>query len=63
MSLILLWEVFEYFVSTYLNKNMFFNPAEPNDTLYDVVAGFMSLPVGAVIVYKYSDWFFDKFKK
>lgn len=63
MSFILLWELFEYFVTIYLNKNMFFTVGEPNDTLYDVLLGFMSLPVSSVLVYKYSDWFFDKFKK
>ena len=63
MSMVILWELFEYFVTIYLNKNMFFTPQQPNDTLYDVVSGFMSLPVGAVLIYKYSDWFFDKFKK
>lgn len=63
MSLILLWELFEYFITVYLNKNMFFTATEPNDTLYDVLLGFMSLPVSSVLVYKYSDWFFDKFKK
>ncbi|MBP9802132.1 hypothetical protein KBC40_00930 [Patescibacteria group bacterium] len=63
MSFILLWELFEYIVTVYLNKNMFFTVTEPNDTLYDVLLGFMSLPVSSVLVYKYSDWFFDKFKK
>ncbi len=63
MSLILLWELFEYIITIYLNKNMFFTETEPNDTLYDVLLGFMSLPVSSVLVYKYSDWFFDKFKK
>lgn len=63
MSLILLWELFEYIITIYLNKNMFFTSSEPNDTLYDVLLGFMSLPVSSVLVYKYSDWFFDKFKK
>lgn len=63
MSLILLWELFEYVITIYLDKNMFFTETEPNDTLYDVLLGFMSLPVSSVLVYKYSDWFFDKFKK
>ncbi|MCB9802652.1 hypothetical protein H6761_01355 [Candidatus Nomurabacteria bacterium] len=63
MSLILLWELFEYFITIKLGKNMFFISTQPNDTLYDVVAGFMSLPVGAVLVYKYNDFIFDLFKK
>ena len=63
MSFILLWELFEYVITIYLDKNMFFTVTEPNDTLYDVLLGFMSLPVSSVLVYKYSDWFFDKFKK
>ena len=52
MSLILLWELFEYVITIYLNKNMFFTVGEPNDTLYDVLLGFMSLPVSSVLVYK-----------
>lgn len=62
-SLLLFWELFEYFVTIYLGKNMFFSIGQPNDTLYDVLSGFMSLPLASVLVYKYSDWFFDKFKK
>jgi len=63
MSLILSWELVEYFVTTYLGKNMFFTTGQPNDTLYDVVTGFMSLPVGAVLIYKYNDILFNKLKK
>lgn len=62
-SLLLFWELLEYFITIYLHKNMFFTPGQPNDTLYDVLSGFMSLPLASVLVYKYSDWFFDKFKK
>lgn len=63
MSLILLWELFEYFITIKFGKNMFFTASQPNDTLYDVIAGFMSLPVGAVLVYKYNDYLFDLFKR
>jgi hypothetical protein len=63
MSLILLWELFEYFITIYLGKNMFFTASQPNDTLYDVLVGFMSLPVGAVLIYKYNDLLFSKIKR
>lgn len=63
ISVLLFWELLEYFITIYLGKNMFFTPGQPNDTLYDVLSGFMSLPLASVLVYKYSDWFFDKFKK
>ncbi|MBT7087571.1 hypothetical protein HN928_01210 [bacterium] len=63
MSIILLWELLEYFITTYLGKNMFFTASQPNDTLYDVVVGFMSLPAGAVLMYKYNDILFSKLKK
>lgn len=62
-SLLLFWELLEYFVTIYLGKNMFFVNGQPNDTLYDVLSGFMSLPLASILVYKYSDWFFDKFNK
>ena len=58
MSLLLVWELFEYFVTTKLNINLFFTAQQPKDTLYDVLIGFLSLPVGSVIIYKYHDLFF-----
>lgn len=58
MSLLLLWELFEYLITIKLNMNMFFSEGQPNDTLYDIVIGFLSLPVGSVIVYKYHDLLF-----
>ncbi len=60
VSLILIWELFEYSVTIFTNKNMFFDFHQKDDTLYDVVAGFLSMPLAAVIVYKYHDWFFEK---
>ena len=63
MSLLLFWELFEYFVTVKLNYDMFFEKRQPNDTLYDIVVGFLSLPVGSVIIYKYHDLFFDSMKK
>ena len=63
MSLLLFWELFEYFVSIKLNINLFFTEQQPNDTLYDIVIGFLSLPVGSVIIYKYHDLFFKSIRK
>jgi len=63
MSLLLLWELFEYLVTVKLNMNMFFTKNQPNDTLYDIVVGFLSLPVSSVIVYKYHDIFFKSIRK
>ena len=63
ISLLLLWELFEYFVTTKLNINLFFTDQQPRDTLYDVIIGFLSLQVGSVIVYKYHDLFFKSIRK
>jgi len=62
MSLILIWEVFEYLI-TLAGANMFYQEGQANDSLYDILAGFLSLPVGSVLVYKYNDWFLDQVKK
>ncbi len=63
ISLLLTWELFEYFVTIKLNINLFFTAEQPKDTLYDVLIGFLSLQVGSVIVYKYHDLFFKSIRK
>lgn len=62
ITLILLWEIFEYFVTEYTSKDMFFDWGLKDDTLMDVISGFLALPIGSVIIYKYHDWFFDKLR-
>ena len=58
------WEAFEYVVGeVILNVQFFGQVGQPNDTLYDLIAGALSIPLSAVLIYKYLDSYMIRWRR
>jgi hypothetical protein len=58
------WEAFEYIVGELILKVQFYGQVgQPNDTLYDLLAGALSIPLSSVLIYKYLDSYMKRWHK
>jgi len=58
-----LWEVFEYVIDLFWHVGIFGEEDQPLDTVYDLVADVLSIPVTSVIIYKYYDYINNRVSK
>lgn len=59
----LFWEVFEYGFDQIFKTGLYGQEGQTMDTLYDVVADLLSIPVSSVIIYKYFNFLSSRFPK
>ena len=59
----LFWELFEFGIDQLFQTTLFGQEGQYLDTLYDVIADFLSIPISAVIIYKYYDYLTSRFPK
>lgn len=57
------WELVEYVIDLVFDVGIYGERGQPNDTLYDLIADLLSIPVISVIVYKYLDYINDQLEK
>lgn len=63
VSAVFFWEFFELSVSAILKVEFFGQPGQPLDTLYDIMAGLLTIPLSSVLIYKYLDSYMKRWHK